>query len=191
MTPLLGLSAPNPDQEAEPPGPAVWEVACILSQATFPCCMEEAIPKGPLVERGLDSSECEKTEGLGYPRQRGWLVHSNDPTVFFRKRLLCLPCAPARASTAVAHVSQAAPSALWDHPRSMGDVCFPAFGCAPCRGTENGTDQVGRKKVANATGVWLFPLEHVEQEAITKTNPSGAPAPPPFQQGRQIALHGR
>ena len=49
----------------------------------------------------------------------------------------------------------------------------------------NGT----RKEVANATGVWLFPLVHVEQEAFTKTNPSGAPAPPPFQQGRQIVLH--
>ena len=53
--------------------------------------MEEAIPKGPLVERGLDSSECEKTEGLEYPRQRGWLVHSNDPTVFKENGLSVCP----------------------------------------------------------------------------------------------------
>ena len=71
----------------------------------------------------------------------------------------------------------------------MDVACFPAGYALHVGGRGMEQIKLVEKEVPNGTGVWLFPLVHVEQEAFTKTNPSGAPAPPPFQQGRQIVLH--
>ena len=115
-----------------------------------------------LVEREVDSSECEKTEGL---------VRTNGMIPPFSKKTAPLSALrPSPCKHGCCACQSGAAIAPWDHPRSMGDACFPAGYALHVGGRGMEQIELVEKKVANA-------------------NPSGAPAPPPFQQGRQIVLH--
>ena len=94
--------------------------------------MEETIPEGPLVERGLDSSECEKTEGVVYPRQRVGLSPTMIPPFSEENGSSVCPAA---------QCMQACPCRMSSrrHFQRRGIIRLP------CYGTGTGTTKVGPK----------------------------------------------